>query len=854
MEMRPANWLQRLLRTFLRDDLLDAVEGDLIQLYQRRRKTMGRLRANTWYALNVLGFFRPFAWRSLETIHWMLWFRLRLFTRSVRQERFITGARVVGMAIALVVVLTTVQFERQHTRFDQFLSKKDHLYRVNLLATFEEIEGTELGTSHYRMGPLIQDIPEITAVTRVFDSQSGYLKSDKKAFFDRALFADANFFEQFDFPLEHGTADRVLTQPHGVVISSTLSQQLFGDANPVGKPLTVRYGSWIVNPESKEAEAFVSGVFERVPASHLQFDLVTSFQTPNTLDSVKYSGPVVSTYIEAAPDARQEVIESKLAGFYPTHHETLSDMYQPVLQPISDVHLGSASIDSDPLNHQKFDRTYLYIFRLLSLVILVVAMINFIQLTQGIQYRRMKQDAISTALGGSKGALWIQTAFETLILVSMATVLAVLVLTVVQPWMDQIWGLKWNLVALLSMPIVVGWLGVIVLLTLISNVLKPALPTLSKLAASQTTGTSWMSKALIALQLSMGFGLLAGSIVIYRQTQFMLDQNALFAQPYVLQIPMSEDAKANFKTMKSALQGLLAVESVTAGSNAFGGIGGLDLKVKTGGEEKVLILPTLMVDPDYLDFYDIELVEGTHFTPDGKQEFIINETMARQFGWDEPIGQQIGFAFGRPGKVVGVVRDFNYNTLHKKVEAFCFWNTAYYRVISVKVTGANIPETLHAIDNIWQEHVGDAPFSYTFLDDDMRQQYQAEVTTNTLIRYLAGIAIFLAFIGVYSLTYLVAKRRMREASIKKVLGASVSHLVRTFSAPVLVLFGLALFVALPISIFLLENWINTFAYRIQWPVYELVIGGAGLLVVTVVAMIVNILRLARVNPVETLKE
>lgn len=781
--------------------------------------------------------------------------------RSIGRDKFLTAVKVLGLSTGFMVFIAAMLFIQGQLTFDSIHVKKDRVYRLNLLGTFEEISSTEFALSHFKIEPLLKaDYPEIEEVVRIFNANAGYGDyQGERHFFDRGIFVDSAFFKVFDFKLIYGTKEKVLSEPNSIIISETLSRAIFGDKDPIGEMLTMSYGSWLVAPPTAADPSRVTGVFREEDRSHLQFDVITSFATWNVLHNVNWSGPIVHTYVLLEEGASPDALNAKLEEFYPKHHESLKDMYQPVLQAMDDVHLESAQIKNDQMNWQKFDRKYIVIFVALALIVLLIASVNFVQLSVGQTTSRMKATAIRRLVGASHRDTLLQYYFETTMLCLTSVVLAILGLYLLAPVLESEVGVELAISELMAFDtlqaLLLTVLVIILVVGFIPALISRMLPTMDVLAGSyKNEGKALLPKVLILVQLIMSFGLLGGGIVVYNQTSYLLSNNDAFEQEFVLQVPLSEQAKKVYENVRDDMKKLAGVKHVTAASNQFGTIGGLDLKLKVNGVDKILILPTLMVDPSFLEFYGIELKTGENFTEWGKNEFIVNQAMVDNFGWEEPIGKEIGFAYGKPGKVVAVVDNFNYNTLHETVEPFCFWNTNYLRVMSVKVETGDIQALFRRLEETWSTHVSDMPFNYTFLEDDMEKMYIAEVTTNKIVRYLTIVAILLSSLGIYALSYLIGQRKTREVSIRKVLGAPVGVLFKSYSKQFYQLMLIGLVVAAPIVYFIMNKWLNNFAYKDEIPGMELSLGFLLMLGISTLALAFNLIKLVSINPVNALRE
>ncbi len=791
----------------------------------------------------------------------MLKNRLLLLLRTSRRDTFISLAKVFGLSIGFLVFTTIALFVQDQFAFDAFHEKKDRIYRVNLDGTYKEAAGEEIAMSHYKMEPLLQEsYPEIEKVVRLFDANQGYCSyGEKKGYYNSALFVDLTFFEVFDFELIYGDKTKALHGPNSLIITESLSKQLFGDEDPVGKQIAIRYGHWVVSPKPEDREGVITGVIKEEEKSHLKFDVLTSFATTNTLENVNWSGPVVNTYLLLKEGASANELNKKLETFYDEHHGSLAEMYQPVLQELGNVHLDSYHISWDPKNYKKFDRKYIQMCMFLAIVVLLIAAINFVQLTIGQLNDRLKSTAIRKVIGGSHWNVLSQNYFETSIYCILALVISLVGIQLLSPFLQSEFGIHTSykmafqgqtlLILLVTCVLVIGIGG------LVPSLILRSIPVNQIIAGNNTLGgKNLLTRVLIVTQLALSMGLLGGGIIIFDQTEFLLQSNSSFDKDLVVQVPLSEEAKKNYTTIKQEMSRVAGVSNITASSNAFGKFGGLDMKLKIDGKEEILIMTTLMVDHNYLDFYGIEVIEGRGLGEWGKNEFIVNQAWVDNFGWENPMQEQLGFAYGKPGTVVGVVDNFNYNSLHEEVESLCIWSTNFIRLMSIKVAPGTDPSTFDELGGVWGTHVSDSPFSYTFLDDEVAEMYKTEITIGKVVKYLTLISILLTAIGVYALSLMVSKRRTKEVSIRKVLGASADALFVSFAFQFYKLILIALVTIVPFTYLLMSSWLENFAYTSKVPTILLVIGFITILIISTTAIASNLIKLSKTNPVHALRE
>jgi putative ABC transport system permease protein len=618
-------------------------------------------------------------------------------------------------------------------------------------------------------------------------------------------------------------------------------------------------------------------VLENVPAqSHLQFDALLSMSTMQQPAMLKdWSNHFVRTYVELAPGTDVGALERKLPAFLRKYMgKDAAKSFELFLQPLGEVHGGSADITHDYNNHRKFERRYSSLFVALALAVLGIAVLNFINLSTARAAQRAKEVGIRKAIGAFRMQIAAQFVGESVLLSGLALVLALglvyLALPLVRTLSERdlqlpLFTNPWLVPVVLAATVTVGVLSGLYPAAFLSafgpaQVLKGAGPGVGKKATFRNL--------LVVGQFAAGILLLIGTIVSTRQVRYMLHRNPGFDREQVVVLTMDATAGQQYQTLRQELLRQPGVTDVTASGQRLGNNLHQTVAAFRGeGPLRKLNVSQLVADVNYLSFYKIALVAGRGFSPAGaagsRQEYVINESLARELLGNTPgrpfetlIGKAFGFGSDdADGTIVGIVRDFHFNSLHHKVETLAIAATPNvgYGEVSVRVAAGQAPATIRRAEALWRRLAPTQPFEYAFLDDHFGQLYRADAQVSQVVALLAGLAVLIACLGLFGLALYTTQRRTKEIGIRKVFGASVGSLVALLSGDFLKLVVVAFLLAAPVAWWTLRAWLDQFAYRIPmgwWP-FAL----AGLLAVGVAWLTVAFqsVRTARTNPVKSLR-
>lgn len=800
---------------------------------------------------------------------------LRITLRSLRKHPLYTGINVVGLAIGLTCCTFIVLYVVDELSYDRFHEHADRIYRV-VENQAEEDRTTRLATTY---GPLAnalrQDFPAVEHAVRVLPSsvlvsregQEGHQEDD-------VYFADSTFFEVFDFPLLVGDASTVLDAPFQIVLTETAAQRYFGASNPVGQTLQIR-------DDEALYDFTVSGLVQDPSSNtHFRFDFVASFASMRTLyspwieDPRNWDHPPLYTYVQLADDASADALAAQLPAFAQRHMgERRAATRSLHLECLTDIRLySSREQDLTPGS----DVAYVYLFALIAFFILLLACINFTNLATARATERAKEVGLRKALGAGRGQLVRQFLGESLVMVTLALLLVIVLVNALLPLFNAVSGKALTFDALLHWSVPLLLVGTVVLVGLLAGS-YPALY-LSRfrparvLKGNRTTGTPGTApfrKGLVVVQFAVSIILIIGTLVIIRQLHYMRNERLGFDKEHVVLAPLRDvDNQIQYASLKAAWEQTPGVEHVTASS----GMPGLGAEFRSvwqvhpEGFTDTLNIALLTVDHDFVETYGLKIVQGRDFSEahstDATEAFLINEAAARRLGWTDPIGKELTVEvwynehFDKTGQIVGVVKDFQYHSLRRSIDPLVFHifpETYYYDYVSARLQPGRLTETLAALEQSWKPFNPDRPFEYRFLDEQFDGLYRAEERLGTLFGYFAGLAVLIACLGLFGLAAFSAEQRTKEIGVRKVLGASVPGIVALLSKDLLKLIAVAFIVAVPLAYLAADQWLAHFAYRIDVPWTLFLLTGLAALVLAWLTVSYHAVRAALTDPVDSLR-
>ncbi len=775
---------------------------------------------------------------------------LNIAFRNLWKHKIYSLINIVGLAMGMACFVLIALFVQDELRFEDFQAKADRLYRIS-------------PPDYARTAPLLaptlkSDVPEVESAVRLM-RYYGVVRQENRQFNeDKLFFASPDFLDMFSLDFVTGPTTPNLEAPNTILISESIAQKYFGEQPALGKSLYL-----------DTTQLNVVGVFRDLPANtHLAIDMVASFKTfeqrgPN-LDT--WSNNIYYTYALLREGVSGDQFQQQVNSLISRHVHPLPNRqdYTLEVQNIKDIHLHS---NKDMELTANGSITHVYIFGSIALIVLLVAGINYVNLATARATQRAKEIGVRKSVGAQFGQLVAQFLSESVLLSLLALFVTAIVVELSLPVLNQLSG-KTIATSVLLQGFTLGLMLVFAVFTGLLAGIYPAFVLSSFRPYEVLKGkikTSWneflIRRGLVVLQFSLSMLLIVGAGTVYKQLNFMKDRPLGFDREQILIVPFNwnSSVQQKYELIKEQLLQNPNILSVTSSGDIPGRMATtMSYWAEGMPEDDSRGIQTLYVHEDFVPTYGIEIIAGKAFNndiqSDNEEGYLLNAQAVAALGWtpEAAIGKR--FSVEKDGRIIGVVKDFHYNSLHQTVAPLIIGiRPEWCGYLSLRINTDNAGQTLTEVERIWKELVPEVPLEHYFLDEEFNNQYLAETRLSKIITIFSALAIFIAAIGLFGLATFTVERRTKEIAVRKVLGARASSIItmlaRDFGKPILI----SVFLAAPAAFWLIDRWLSNFAYHIQMPVLLFVI--AGLVVFAIAAMSISFqsIRATRVNPVKWLR-
>lgn len=879
----PPKRLLQLLRWFCAEHFLDEVEGDLWELFQDEVETYGEARARRRFYTWAIRYFRPYFFDrnhlSFQTILTpdMIRHFFKLAFRQLRRQRLYALINISGFALGLAACILIGLFLRHELSYDNFFEGEQNLYRLTVSFDVEGRSGHSAVLSTPVAQRMQEDIPEVLHAARLapemYDAgtnQVRRLNEIENRYEEGFTYADSAFLDMFSFSLLEGDRDDQLREPYTLVLTERKAKALFGNKNPIGQQL-------ILNNNEENAYT-VTGVLADLPDNtHFQFDYVLAMSSNEASQQDNWGFNNFLTYAELAPGSDPKAVEAKIKDMFMTRHDSFREMMEagnriePILQPVRDVHLHSSNIGGY-WQHGNFQ--YIYLFGGVALFILLLAGINFVNLSTARSSLRALETGMRRILGSMRRQLMVQFLVESVLLSFLALLLAVLLATAALPFFNQLIGrelqIPWSNLSWYAL-ILGAALGLGLLVGAYPAIFLSGYEPLKVLKGYLRSGrsASRFRSQLVVFQFTIAVALVAGSLVVREQLQYLQNQNLGFDKEQLL-IVEGTYILDQPEVFRAQLQQIPAVRSVSmSGYVPVEGYFRNGVSTwPTGSTEPSDKVPLekWYIDHDYLSTLGMEFVAGRDFSREFLTDstgLILNERAVQELGLSDPVGTRIssytymdpqtGEIYHEDYTIIGVVKDFHFESLRSDIQGLSLALGGGAINTLVRLSTNEVGQGITAVKNVWSELAPGQPFRYQFLDEQYQQMYEFEQKAGSIMSVLTGLAIFVACLGLFALATFIAQQRRHEVGVRKVLGASTTDVIILLTKHFVLLVIIAIVLATPLSWWLSKNWLADFAYRIdiQWWVFAT--AGGLALVLAVATMSYQAVRSAWTNPVDSIR-
>ena len=783
----------------------------------------------------------------------------KIAIRNLWRHKVFSLINILGLAVGMTACFLISLYVNFELSYDSFHKKADRIYRIvaDIKTPSETINADRPAWAV--SSNMKDEFPEVESFVRIADDQILVRKGDIKFQEESAAWADSSFFHVFDFKLLKGNPQTALKGPYSIVFSEKAAKKYFGNEDPVGQTVLIR---------GDGQPAKVTGIMEDMPEnSQIKADMLLSMETLNQRASIdsNWGGYWPRAFVLLNPSAKATALEAKLPAFLEKRNGREmkeSQMYPTLfLESLKDVYLHSTRS-----GQKKGNIANVYIFSIVAVFILLIACINFINLTTARSAERAKEVGIRKVVGAAKTQLTRQFIGESIVISLIAFILTILFSWLLLPVFNQLSGKVISqsifenigyLIILFAAAILIGFLAGIYPALVLSS-FRPVVVLKGKFA----TGARGivLRKALVVSQFTISIGLIIATIIVYNQMIYMRSRDLGFTRDQIMVMNTYGDNGKD--AMKQALAAMPSIKSVALSSSVPGsGNPGAYSQIENNkGDLQIANLDLYFVDFDYISQFKIKIIAGRAFSreflTDTTQAMILNEEAVKLFGYSSP-EQAIGRRFqqwGREGKIIGVIKNFHFRSLQQPIKPLSMRiEPGGNNLLSINVAAENLPNTIAAVEKKWKELIPNRPFSYYFLDEYFDRQYRSEERFGKLFLNFAILAIFISCLGLLGLASYSTIQRTKEIGIRKVLGASVSNIINLLSKDFLWLVAISALIAFPITWFAMNRWLENFAYRtgVSWWVFLL----AGILATLIALLTISFqaIKAAIANPVKSLR-
>ena len=776
---------------------------------------------------------------------------LKIALRNLLRHKAFSFINIAGLALGMTCSILIMLWVQDELSFNKFHKNGPHLYRVMANLNWGEIQTGE-NTPQPLAEALRKEIPEITHTVNMTNWDTGGLftaggKTNKET---KGRCAGPELFQMFSFPLLEGNPQTALASPDAIVISQSVARKYFGNQRALGQIISV-----------KDQGSFkVTGVMQDMPKnSSLQFDFVVPIdlyikQNPWVKSWGNFN---LTTFVQLRPDADFAKVDSQIRKYLPKTQPTQrADLF---LQPLSEVHLYTYKAGKPDGGRI----TYVKLFAVVAVFILLIACINFMNLATARSAKRSKEVGIRKVIGAARSLLIGQFIGEALLTTLFAVLFSLVLVILLLPTFNTLTG-KAITVNYANPVFLASLLAITVLTGLIAGsypaMFLSSLEPVKVLKGSPKFGVKSLlfRKGLVVFQFSLSLILMVGTAVVYRQIYFIQNRNLGFDRENVISLNLEGDLSKNFKAFKQDVLQTPGIKYITTASDhpmaIYNSSGDLEWPGKPANEASSI--SGTFVDYDFFETLNIRMKEGRAFSPDfatDSNAYIINEAAADMMGMQNPVGQTVSFWKGK-GKIIGVTQNFHSRSLHEPIKPLILLleprNASY---ILVRTEPGKTKEALGSLEKATRKFNPAFPFEYHFLDEVFEEQYRSEMTIGKLINYFAGLAIFISCLGLFGLALFTAEQRTKEIGIRKALGASVVNIVTLLSQDFLKLVLLANVIAWSIAWWAMHHWLQNFAFKADLGVWIFILAGLATLFIAMLTVSFQAVRSAVANPVNSLR-
>ena len=778
---------------------------------------------------------------------------IKIALRNIKKHKGYSFINITGLAAGMACCLLITIWVLDELSYDRFHENSQNLYRVE---ENQDYSGREyhVNVTPYPLAPVLKDeVPEIEEATRYVYAGGKLLRYGEKVFFENNIRAvDPSFLNMFAFPLIQGSIDSALESSYSIVISKEMNEKYFGSEDSLGKTISI----------NNQYDFLVTGVLDTLPHnSILQFDFLIPYEfLKATKDTVESFGTnSIQTFVRLQDNVTEIQVNDKIREFLKTRMPQTNTTL--LLMPFTRIHLHAYfGWERDPGAIR-----YVYIFSIIAMFVLIIACINFMNLSTARSANRAKEVGLRKVVGAQKHHLIRQFYGESVVYAFIALVIAIIFVSILLPIFSNLAGkeLTWSVAGI--GPLLLG----LIVLTIFTGVIAGSYPALflstfqpvKVLRGGLKSGaaSSTFRRVLVVVQFSLSILLIIGTTIIYKQLNYMKQKSLGWDKEQLLYVVMRGDIGDSYEALKAELTKDSRILGVTASShiptNIGSNSGGADWEGKD--PELNVLISTSSVDFDYIETLKIELAEGRSFSKefptDTTTSFIVNEEVAKIMEKETVVGERFNFQ-GRNGTIVGVMKNFHFQSVRSTIEPLAVAIfPEYFQVILIRFAAGDLTASTRYLEDTWSRIVPNYPLEFTFMDERVDLIYRTEERIGTLLKYFAILAVLIACLGLFGLASFTAEQRTKEIGIRKILGASAPKITLMLCKEFFILVLVSNVVAIPAAYFLMKNWLQSYAYRTTLNTVVFLAAMAGALTIALITVSFQAVRAALANPADSLR-
>ena len=786
---------------------------------------------------------------------------LLIALRNLRKDKWFSILNILGLTIGITFSLFLIFYIVDELGYDKYHKKHERIYRINAHLQ-EPTRKFDVANTQQVLGPTIKkDFPEVEEMTRLFNRERTLFKQGENNYYETKLYyADSTIFNVFTFNFAEGNAKNALNKPNSVALSKSTAKKYFGNTPAVGKTIKTVYDVYTV-----------TAVFEDLPQNtHIRFDMLMSL-TPflQSMDAQFWGGFNNFTYVLLKPGTDAKAFEKKLLPYYDKYMAPIFAQFnvkaQYGVQPITDIHLKS-NLQGEP--EEVGSMSYIWIFGAVAFFMLLIACINYMNLTTARSARRAKEIGIRKVNGSSKKQLVFQFLSESLLTSFIAVLLSVLLVMVFLSMFNTISGKVFTVKTLLQSFNILLLIGILLLTGLVGGSypafylsgFKPV--GILKGALSKASGNINLRRTLVVLQFSISMIMLICTWVVYSQLNYVRKKDLGFDQGRVMTVTVNtgQDERGKIAAMNNDFRSIPNVKLVGTG-NAFPGDPNLSLNlfsVETGTGNVEKGIECYAIDESFVQTLGMKVVKGRNFSgpADTLHSILVNEAMVKTFNWDNAVGKRVKFPGDTSGnylEVVGVVKDFNQKALYNPIAPLILFYRSNENKIQVKIEAGDMSPTIAKVETIWKKYFPQLPFEYKFMDDNFNSQYAADQKRGKIFAAFSFLTIIITCLGLLGLTAFTTQQRQKEISIRRVLGASTMEVVKMITRNYLWLALIAAIIAFPVAWYFMNNWLKVFPYNTGLSVIPFILSAFAIVLTASVTAMYHSAKASLAKPANVLR-